>query len=149
MTVHSRLNAEIVFHEQEGLAYRARRCGRFGVPVAAAGSVEPVAALTIRLAHSGDAAALARLAELDGAGVPAAPALIAELGGGRAIAALSLSSHAVVADPFVATADIVVLLRLRAAQLLGAGGGGRPRWLRLAGAVRGLARVRGAVAARQ
>jgi hypothetical protein len=141
MTVHSKINAEIVFHEQERLAYRAQRAGRFGAPAAPARAVEPVAAVTIRLAHSGDAGAIAHLAELDGAGVPAAPQLIAELGG-RAIAALSLSSHTVVADPFVASADIVVLLRLRAAQLLG--GGRRRRFA----AARGLARVRRLVAAR-
>jgi hypothetical protein len=38
---------------------------------------------------------------------------------GRPVAAVSLSDGAVIADPFVATADVVALLQLRARQLGG------------------------------
>ena len=59
-----------------------------------------------------------RIAELDSAPRPADPLLIGERAG-RPIAALSLADGTVVADPFVASADVVALLRLRARQLRG------------------------------
>ncbi len=76
---------------------------------------EPV---TVRFAVAGDACQLARIAELDSAPRPADPLLIGERAG-RPIAALSLADGTVVADPFVASADVVALLRLRARQLRG------------------------------
>ena len=74
---------------------------------------EPV---TVRLAAPDDATALERLAQLDSATLPAAPLLIGERAE-HPVAALSLSDGAIVADPFVPTADVVALLRLRANQL--------------------------------
>ena len=79
----------------------------------AAGSRAPV---TVRLAVPDDAPELSRIAELDSAPLPPGPLLIGERSG-RAVAALSLSDGAVVANPFVPTADIVGLMRLRARQL--------------------------------
>ena len=76
---------------------------------------EPV---TVRFAVADDACALTRLAELDSASRPADPLLIGERAG-EAIAALSLADGAIVANPFVASADVVALLRLRARQLRG------------------------------
>jgi hypothetical protein len=76
-------------------------------------SREPV---TVRLGVPDDGRELARLAELDSAPMPAAPLLIGERAG-CAVAALSLRDGAVVADPFVAAADVVAMLRLRARQL--------------------------------
>ena len=72
--------------------------------------------LTVRRAHAGDSAALAALAALDSAPIPQAPALVAEVGG-RLLAALPLAGGPAVADPFLPTAELVALLRLRAQQL--------------------------------
>jgi len=72
--------------------------------------------VTVRLAAAGDAPAVALLAELDSTLPPSGPLLLGERDG-RPIAALSLSDGAVVANPFVATADVVALLELRARQL--------------------------------
>jgi hypothetical protein len=47
--------------------------------------------------------------------MPAGPFLVAELGG-EIVAARSLSTGGVVADPFRLTSDIVAMLRLRAGQ---------------------------------
>src|SRR5437763_2613073 len=71
--------------------------------------------LTIRLAHTADAVALGNLAQIDSRSVPAAPVLVAETGGDL-LAALSLVDGASVADPFRPTADVVALLRARAAR---------------------------------
>ncbi|HTU79548.1 MAG TPA: hypothetical protein VMF09_12390 [Solirubrobacteraceae bacterium] len=78
----------------------------------------PHEAVTIRLAAAEDRRELDLLADRHGAGVPAGPRLIAELGG-TPVAAMSLSDRAVVADPGRRTSDVVELLRLRAAQLHG------------------------------
>jgi hypothetical protein len=72
--------------------------------------------VTVRFAVADDARELTRLAELDSASRPAHPLLIGERAG-EAIAALSLADGAIVANPFVASADVVALLRLRARQL--------------------------------
>jgi len=70
--------------------------------------------LTIRLADEGDRVALAGLAQLDSRRAPAHPVLLAEADGG-VVAALSLLDGCAVADPFLPTADVVDLLRVRAA----------------------------------
>jgi hypothetical protein len=72
--------------------------------------------LTVRLGRAADWPALSRVAELDSASLPAPPLLVGERDG-RLIAALSLSNGAVVANPFLPTADVVALLELRARQL--------------------------------
>jgi hypothetical protein len=79
--------------------------------------------VVIRLATAGDRCSLERLAQLDSTDMPLGPVLIGELRE-RPVAALSLGDGKVVADPFVATGEIVELLRLRARQL------DRPRRLR-------------------
>jgi hypothetical protein len=71
--------------------------------------------ILIRRAYADDATELARLAALDSAdGVPGAPLLVAELDGELRVA-LSLADGSVIADPFVPTAEVIALLRLRAA----------------------------------
>jgi hypothetical protein len=65
--------------------------------------------VTIRRAAESDEPALARVAALDSAPVPASPVLLAE-SNGQLRAALSLSDGATVADPFHHTAAIVELL---------------------------------------
>lgn len=72
--------------------------------------------VTVRRATEEDAASVARVAALDSAHVPLEPVLLAEIEG-TAVAAISLADAHVVADPFERTADLVELLRLRAAQL--------------------------------
>ena len=74
--------------------------------------------VVVRLAGTDDAAALDRLAALDGAHRPRGRVLLAEVDG-RPAAALPIEGGRAVADPFVPTAGLVDLLRLRAAQLAG------------------------------
>jgi hypothetical protein len=80
------------------------------------------ASIAVRPATANDREALERLAALDSTEPPRGSTLVGELLQ-RLVAALSLSDGRVIADPFVATADLVALLRLRARQL----GAGRPR----------------------
>jgi hypothetical protein len=72
--------------------------------------------ILIRPASDQDARALARLAAIDSAAPVGPHALVAEVSG-VAVAALDLVDGRVIADPFVATADLVDLLRLRAQRL--------------------------------
>jgi hypothetical protein len=90
--------------------------------------------LTIRMAAHNDAAALARPARLDSARPLRGSVLLAELDGAP-VAAVSLETGAVTADPFQHTADAVHVLTLRRDQLAGAGSDvarPRPRLRRLA-----------------
>jgi hypothetical protein len=77
--------------------------------------------VTIRAAYPDDEAALRRLAQLDSAGLPADPVLVAEEEG-EVRAALSLADGAFVADPFHPTEHLAVLLHVHGAQLA------EPRW---------------------
>ena len=71
-------------------------------------------AITIRPAHRDDGLPLARLAALDSAyRTPSAPLLVAEVDGGLR-AALSLSDHGFMADPFFPSEHILELLRAHA-----------------------------------
>jgi hypothetical protein len=74
--------------------------------------------ITIRRMDLSDAdrKALARLAQLDSRPRPEGIVLGAEVGG-RLVAAISLDSGDVVADPFSRTGELRTLLELRAAQL--------------------------------
>ena len=82
--------------------------------------------VTLRVAAAGDARRVQTLAELDSARVPSGPVLIAEVDG-HLRAALPLDGGAPIANPFHRTADVVELLRTRAAQLAGPE---RRRWRR-------------------
>ena len=72
--------------------------------------------LTIRPATPADSAAIEQIAQFDSARRPRGHLLVGELAG-EVIAAVSLASGAVVADPFKHTAEAVGLLTLRRAQL--------------------------------
>ena len=74
--------------------------------------------VTVRHAHLGDMESVRRLAALDSARAPEGAMLVAE-SDDRILAALPLGSGRPVADPFSPTAELVALLRLRAAQLEG------------------------------
>ena len=67
----------------------------------------------VRPARTVDAADLAALASLDSAAPLTGDVLLA-VSGGEVAAAMSLDTGAVVADPFVATANLVELLRTAA-----------------------------------
>ena len=71
----------------------------------------------IRFATAGDRLAIERLAELDSAAAPRGTTLIGELSQ-RPVVAVSLRDGTAVADPFVATADLLELVRMRAGQLV-------------------------------
>jgi hypothetical protein len=74
--------------------------------------------IAIRRSRPEDAGPIWLLSLLDTRPMPPAPYLVAEIEG-ELVAAISLATEAVVADPFRRTADAVALLRLRAAQLGG------------------------------
>jgi hypothetical protein len=72
--------------------------------------------IVLRRAGPQDSRALAELAELDGASRPTGDVLVAEVDG-RVVAALPIGGERAIADPFEWTADLVELLRERAAQM--------------------------------
>jgi hypothetical protein len=74
------------------------------------------AQMLMRRATEADAARIRVLARLDDQRLPSGPFLVAEVSG-QIVAALSLPSGTVVADPFRPTSDAVAMLRLRATQL--------------------------------
>jgi hypothetical protein len=76
------------------------------------------ATMELRLARAEEAQIVSRLAALDDAPELEGQALIALIDG-VAVAALSLRDQRVVANPFVATGDVVMLLRLRGEHVLG------------------------------
>jgi hypothetical protein len=81
--------------------------------------------LTIRLAGHEDSGRLRRLAALDSAHPLRGHVLLAETDDAP-VAAISMTTGAVTADPFQHSADAVRLLRLRRYQLLRQGGDAAP-----------------------
>jgi hypothetical protein len=75
--------------------------------------------ITIRQLGSDDEAALAALAERDSAAAPTGGVLGAFTPTGALVAAVSLDTGQLVADPFAHTAHAAALLRVRAEQLTG------------------------------
>jgi hypothetical protein len=67
----------------------------------------------VRPARDIDAADLARLAALDSA-APLTGEILLAVSGGEVAAAMSLDTGAVIADPFVPTANLIELLRTAA-----------------------------------
>jgi hypothetical protein len=92
-------------------AGRRRRSALLAQPPAH--DAQPV---TIRRATAADSAAIERLAALDSAPAPAGEILIAEIGE-QVLGALEVASGTAIADPFRPTAELVELLRVRAAAL--------------------------------
>jgi hypothetical protein len=72
--------------------------------------------IAIRLATPADADGLEYLSELDGRRLPKGQALIGELEG-QLVAAVPVGEGTAISNPFVATAELVDLLRLRARQI--------------------------------
>ncbi len=79
-------------------------------------SETPIDRVTLRYASAADSQRLRYLAELDSATPPAGRALVAEVDGSLR-AALPLDGGAPIADPFHRSAELIELLRVRAAQL--------------------------------
>ncbi len=84
--------------------------------------------VTLRVCSLDDEKALRGIAERDSSGVPSGTLLGAVIEG-ELVAAISLGSGQVIADPFRPTADAVELLRRRADQIQRTAGG-RGRFLR-------------------
>jgi hypothetical protein len=84
---------------------------------AAPGGDTPVTKLTLRYAVTADRDRLHALAELDSSLAPSGTALVAEIDG-RLRAALPLDGGRPIADPFHRGAELIELLRMRAAQLV-------------------------------
>jgi hypothetical protein len=83
--------------------------------------------LTIRRLGPADSGALERLAQRDSTQVPEGTVYAAVATDGSLLAAISLESRALVADPFAHTAHAASLLRVWAREL---GATPRPRWIR-------------------
>jgi hypothetical protein len=95
----------------------AARDARRRAATAPADGIDPIdVPFTIRRAWPDDARAVASLADLDSAAVPAAPLLLA-LAGGRLRAAMSLRDGTAISDPLQPTIAALELLRTRASQL--------------------------------
>jgi hypothetical protein len=73
-------------------------------------------AVLVRRATASDATRIRILARLDDCRLPEGPFLVADMAG-ETVAAMSLSTGAVVADPFRRTGDACDLLRLRGEQI--------------------------------
>src|SRR3954465_15653845 len=93
---------------------RARRL--HALEVYAGAKAVPDVEVAIREAADGDVPELMRLAELDSRPLPVGKLLVAEAAG-RIRAAVAIDGEAVIADPFVATAALQSLLKLRARQI--------------------------------
>jgi len=78
--------------------------------------------LSIRIAGPDDAAALERLAHLDGTGLPAGRVLLAEVDG-ELLAAVPLGPGSVIADPFRRNSEAVRLLAMRRHKVIRGGVG--------------------------
>jgi hypothetical protein len=76
-------------------------------------SFSGISEVTVREANGADTRALERLAQLDSSTVPAAPVIVAVLGG-EIRAAASMRDGTAIADPFRPTAGLVAMLRMRA-----------------------------------
>jgi hypothetical protein len=88
--------------------------------------------VALRLAERDEAAAVRRLAALDDQPALEGPVLLALLDG-EVEAAMSLDDRRIIANPFIATRDLVQLLRLRAQHISGPDPRrGRPTLLRRA-----------------
>jgi hypothetical protein len=91
------------------------------IPASAVLSIMNIDSLTIRLATPEDAPDLRRLAEVDSTVPLRGTVMLAELDG-SCLAAISLESGAVTANPFKRTAAIVSHLRMRRYQVMRQGG---------------------------
>jgi hypothetical protein len=107
--------AQLVDRQAAAAAFHAARNATPVSPVA----VAPRERLVLRRAAPQDAAALVRLAQLDGAPRPSDAMLVAELDD-QIVAAVPFDGGRAIADPFRPTAELVELLRTRTGLLAAA-----------------------------
>src|SRR5829696_3678034 len=93
----------------EQLADRQADAIAFHAASQAASAAAPRDDVVLRRSTSHDTAALARLAQLDGAPSPVGAVLVAELDG-EIVAAVPVDGGRAIADPFRPTAELVALL---------------------------------------
>ena len=96
----------------EQLADRRADAIAFHAATQAAATAAPREDVVLRRSTAQDTAALARLAQLDGAPRPVGAALVAELDG-EIVAAVPVAGGRAIADPFRPTAELVALLNAR------------------------------------
>ena len=96
----------------EQLADRQADALAFHAASLAESATAPREDVVLRRSTSHDAAALARLAQLDGAPRPVGAVLVAELDG-EIVAAVPVEGGRAIADPFRPTAELVELLNTR------------------------------------
>jgi hypothetical protein len=113
--MHPAFRETMLQHHRQGLDRSLRHAHlRRDVEADEALPAEPV---VLRLGRVQDDEALARLATLSGCRMPSGQCVVAEVGG-TVVAALTLGSGLVLADPFWPTAHLVPLLELRAKQIV-------------------------------
>jgi hypothetical protein len=100
----------------DDLRHRAQRRRSVRGPAVGGAAVRIAELVTIRRAADADRAVLEQLAALDSARRLAGEVLLAEVGD-AVVGAIELAGGAVIADPFRPTAELVELLRVRAARL--------------------------------
>jgi hypothetical protein len=96
----------------EQLADRQADARAFHAASEAASAVAPREDVVLRRSTAQDTAALACLAQLDGAPRPVGAVLVAELDG-EIVAAVPVEGGRAIADPFRPTAELVALLNTR------------------------------------
>jgi hypothetical protein len=116
------LNSKLAQQHSDALQRKAEaaRIRHSGEPLAATPETGlKTRALVIRAVRPTDGPALRRLSQLDGqAHLDPRSALVAEVDG-ELLAALPLDGRDAIANPFESTAELVEMLKLRAAQLRG------------------------------
>jgi hypothetical protein len=112
--IHLRLASERMA-ALERAAADARLARSAGRPVAKP-RPDDMAHVTLRLDRVSDTVALEQLAALSECRLPPGPFVVSEVDG-RVVAAIPLPGGRPLADPFVATAHLLPLLELRAAQI--------------------------------
>ena len=132
MILHPHMRLELARAHADQLRRQATRAtgGQPGYRHYPSSGTPAEESIVIRPSRPQDEYALVRLAQLDCARVPAAPVLLAEVGG-QLRAALSLKDGAAIADPFHRTASLVALLTARAEHLHLAPAGGRGLFARV------------------
>ena len=112
--MHPEFSQQVIHDHQRDLDRRTRAA--YQARMLPEPSQERQEAVVLRLCRVADDGALERLAQLEGRPAPAGRYVVAEVDGDL-VAAKSLVSGAVLADPFKPTAELVPLLELRAAQI--------------------------------
>jgi hypothetical protein len=112
--MHPEFSQQMIHEHQRDLDRRTRAA--YYAPMLPQPVQERQETVVLRLCRVADDGALERLAQLEGQPAPAGRYVVAEVNGDL-VAAMSLVSGAMLADPFRPTAELIPLLELRAAQI--------------------------------